>query len=376
MSAHAKLSASGAHRWMVCPGSVEAEVGYPDTQSEHAKEGSAAHWVAEQCLNKIVNAWNYVGTTVPEFDVLITEEMAEQIQVYLDYVRGLGGTPLVEVRVDFSNVVPEGFGTSDFVTMVDNTLYIVDLKFGRGLKVMAENNPQAMLYAIGVLNEYGAIYEPEHIVIAIVQPRLDHIDEWEITYEQLLQFAREAQEKATLALTPNAPRNPDEKACNWCKAKAECPALAAYVEEAIGQGFDNLDETHSVAKLSLDQVSKVIKAKKLITAFIDAAEKLATERLQRGDPMPGFKLVEGRSARSINDEAKAAAMLLDIGFSQEQIYKPVALKGITDLEKLVGKKEFSRTLGEMIVKPTGAPTLAPIDDPRAPLTVASAADFA
>jgi len=185
MSAHAKLSASSSHRWLVCPGSIKAEEGLPDTQSDHSKEGSAAHFVAEQCLKNGLNAKDYIGIVIADYDLQVTQEMADYVQVYLDYVRNLGGVPLIEVRVDFSNIVPEGFGTADFITMVDDTLYIVDLKYGRGVRVNAEQNSQAMLYAIGVLNEYGAIYEPKRIVLVIAQPRLDHIDEWEVTFDQL-----------------------------------------------------------------------------------------------------------------------------------------------------------------------------------------------
>lgn len=376
MSAHAKLSASGAHRWLNCPGSIKAEEGYPESKSEHANEGSAAHWVAEKCLLTGMDAKEYVGIVIAEFDTLITKEMADDIQIYLDYVRNLGGNPLIEIRVDFSNVVPDGFGTADFVTMVDGTLYIVDLKFGRGVKVYAENNPQGMLYAIGVLNEYGAVFEPERIVIVIAQPRLDHIDEWEVPITMLNEFAQEAQRKALIALSPDAPRIPSDKSCHWCKAKAECPTLAAYVEDAICADFDNLEETPVVAKLSLEQVAKVLKAKKLITTFVEAVEKMATERLLQGQDMPGFKLVEGRSIRTIKDEIKAVEILDTLGFEPEQYYKPATLKGITDLEKLVGKKEFPQLLGSVVVKPAGSPTLAPIDDPREPMTVASAADFA
>jgi len=188
-------------------------------------------------------------------------------------------------------------------------------------------------------------------------------------------FATTAKQKALQALTPNAPRNPDEKACNWCKAKAQCPALQAFVEDVIGQQFDDLTVMPEVATLSLEQMTKVLKSKKLITSFIDAVEQLATDRLLSGQPMPGFKLVEGRSVRTIKDEAQVAQALIAKGYQQEQIYKPATLRGITDLEKLVGKKEFSLTVGEWVVKPKGAPTIASMDDPREPLSDVSSADF-
>lgn len=375
MTAHAKLSASSSHRWLSCPGSIKAEEGYADSRSEHANEGSAAHWLGEICLQTGQNASEYLGQTIAEFEVVVTDEMVDAVQQYVDYVRSLGGNLLIEQRVDFSHVVPEGFGTADAIVMSGSTLHIVDLKYGKGVKVYAESNSQAMLYALGVLHDFDYLFQPEKIVLTIAQPRLDHIDEWEVTMDQLKTFAAFAQTAANLALEDNAPRYPSEKACQWCKAKAECVALKEDIEQALTASFDAIDELPKATSLTLEQMAGILTSKKLITSFLEAVEKFAMERLSNGEAMPGFKLVAGRSNRTIADEEFAIRILHQSGYNDEQIFKPTALKTITELEKLMGKKEFSLTLGDVVVKPEGAPTIAPTSDPRAPLSVVNASDF-
>lgn len=375
MTAHAKLSASSSHRWLSCPGSIKAEEGYAESKSDHANEGSAAHWLGETCLQTGQNASEYLGQTIAEFDVVVTDEMIDAVQQYIDYVRSLGGNLLIEQRVDFSHVVPEGFGTADAIVMSGNTLHIVDLKYGKGVKVYAERNSQAMLYALGVLHDFDYLFQPEKIVLTIAQPRLDHIDEWEVTMDQLKTFATYAQTAANLALEDNAPRYPSEKACQWCKAKAECVALKEDIEGTLTAAFDAIEELPKATSLTLEQMAGILTSKKLITSFLEAVEKFAMERLSNGESMPGFKLVAGRSNRTIADEDFAIRILHQTGYNDDQIFKPTALKTITELEKLMGKKEFALTLGDVVVKPEGAPTIAPNSDPRAPLSVVNASDF-
>lgn len=376
MTAHAKLSASGSAKWMACPGSIAAEEGIPDGSSEHSREGSAAHYVAEQVLVNGGFASDWIGKTIEDYGIEVTHEMAEYVQQYVDYVKSLGGTQLYEQRVDFSHVVPDGFGTSDAIVMEGRTLHIVDLKYGKGVKVYAQDNSQAMLYAVGVVNDYGYLFEFDKVQVTIVQPRLDHIDEWEVDVPTLEKFAAYAKIKAEEALMPNAPRNPGEKQCQWCKAKHQCPQLKAYTERVLMTDFTKMESEPSVDKLTKDQMAEILKSKKLIMSFLDAVEKFAFESLENGETFPGYKLVAGRSNRVISDTDFAIRMLHQNGYKDEQIMKPAALKTITELEKLLGKKEFALTLGDVITKPEGAPTLAADSDPRAPIAVgASAADF-
>ena len=374
MTTHAKLSASGSAKWMACPGSVAAEEGIPDTSSEHSREGSAAHHVAEAVLVNGGYASDWIGKTIEEFGIEVTHSMAEYVQQYVDYVKSLGGTQMYEQRVDFSHVVPDGFGTSDAIVMEGRTLHIVDLKYGKGVKVYAQDNSQAMLYAIGVINDFGYAFDFDKVQITIVQPRLDHIDEWEIDRETLDKFAAYAKIKAEEALHPNAPRYPGEKQCQWCKAKFRCVELKRKTEAVLMADFDALEEAPAIDQLTHEQMAVILKNKKLITTFLDAIENYVFSKLEGGDKFPGYKLVEGRSNRKIGDEEFAIRMLKQNGYKDEQIFKPATLKTITELEKLMGKKEFSLTLGDVVVKPEGSPTLATEDDPRKPIAINATAD--
>ena len=374
MTTHAKLSASGSAKWMACPGSIAAEEGLPDSSSEHSREGSTAHHVAEQVLVNGGYASDWVGKTIEEYGVEVTHAMADYVQQYVDYVKGLGGTQMYEQRVDFSHVVPDGFGTSDAIVMEGRTLHIVDLKYGKGVKVYAQDNSQALLYAVGVVNDFGYAFDFDKVQITIVQPRLDHIDEWEVDVPTLEKFAAYAKIKAQEALMPNAPRYPGEKQCQWCKAKFQCPELKRKTESVLMADFETMEDVPAIDKLTHEQMAEILKHKKLITTFLEAIEKYVFSRLEDGQPFPGYKLVAGRSNRIITDTEFAARILMQNGHKAEEIFKPQTLKTITELEKLLGKKEFALTLGDVIAKPEGAPTLATEDDPRAPISIGATAD--
>lgn len=375
MTKHAKLSASGSAKWMACPGSIAAEEGLPDESSEHSREGSAAHHVAEDVLVNGGFASKWIGKTVEEYGIEVTHSMADYVQQYVDYVKSLGGIQMYERRVDFSHVVPEGFGTSDAIVMEGRTLHIVDLKYGKGVKVYAKDNSQALLYAVGVVNDFGYAFDFDNVQITIVQPRLDHIDEWEIDRDYIDKFAAYAKIKAKEALAINAPRYPGEKQCQWCKAKFNCPELKRKTESTLMADFDSIeDNPPSIEKLTHEQMAEILKHKKLIVSFLDSIEKYVFSKLENGDTFPGYKLVAGRSNRTIADTEFAIRMLHQNGYKDEQIFKEPTLKTITELEKLMGKKEFALTLGDVIVKPEGAPTLATADDPRQPISIGITAD--
>lgn len=363
MAAHAKLSASGAYRWMVCPGSIKASEGYPDSASDHAREGSACHYVAEQALKLDKNADAWIGWTIEEFGVTITQELADYTQVFIDFVRTLGGTALIEQRVDFSHVVPDGFGTADAIVMVANKLFVIDLKMGRN-PVVAENNSQLMLYALGIMNDYDGLFEPDEINLVIVQPKSDKIDIWTVDADDLQAFAVEAKVQAEEALSENPRRVAGEKQCHYCKAKVDCPELMATVEKTIMCHFDKIDDQPKPDTVPLEQLSTALKGKKLVLSWFEAIEKLATDRLTSGEGFPGFKMVAGRSNRAIADEDFAVKILKQSGYKPKDYMRPAQLKSITELEKVMGKKEFALTLGDVVIKPEGAPTLAPSEDGR------------
>jgi hypothetical protein len=292
--------------------------------------------------------------------------MAEYVQQYIDYVRQFSGQHFYEVRVDFSEWVPEGFGTSDVIIIDGSTLRIIDLKYGQGVEVYADNNSQAQLYALGALSDFGDFAEIEEVVISIVQPRRDHISEWSISKKELLVFGAKVSQAAKAALRPDAPRNPGEKQCQWCNAKAVCPALRSYTEQTLIAQFDDISPATvtPVDTLTDEQLAQALDAKKLITGWLDAVEQLVTDKLNNGEQFAGYKLVEGRSLRQWADEAQAEQTLLRLA-DADKLYKKTFIS-VAQAEKLLGKKNAA-AMADLVVKPSGKPTLAKADDPRPPI---------
>jgi len=366
MTAHAKLSASGAHRWMNCPASISMEEGVPDRGSTFAAEGTAAHEVAENCLSLGLNACDMSGEEIVVEDqvFVVDDEMVEAVQLYVDYVRDQKGDLLVEKRVDFSPWVPGGFGTADAIVLDNNVATVIDLKYGRGVKVDAEENPQAMAYALGALYGYDFLFDCETFKLVIVQPRLDHISEWEISRDDLMVWAEDKLKPAAdLALSDNPPFQPGDSQCRFCKAKATCRALADHAHAVVMDGFGG--SVKDPAKLSNEEVAELLPEVDLVTGWAKSLEAYALQQLETGQDVPGYKLVAGRSTRKWRDEAEAEAALrkkLKVGecFSKKLITPPAA-------EKLLGKGHA--ILADHVTKPEGKPALAPISDKRPALEI-------
>jgi len=392
MADHARLSASGSAGWINCPKWATHNGNDPRTTSIYAEEGTFAHSIAEKALRSECDAEDFIGETYyvtidsKDHEFVCDAEMAEHVQVYLDYVRRHIGDLEIEVRCDYSPWVEDGFGTSDAVVLMEDDclekgivydVLVADLKYGKGVKVFAEENSQPMLYCLGVLNDYGDLYDIQTFKIAIIQPRLDHIDEWEISVKDLLKWAENvlvpaAKRALSLERTLNY-YNPGEKQCRWCSFNSKCEARAKYLTQDIIGDFDNFelptDEIEedqalilkSPDELTKEQISSVLEKSKDIKSWLKSIEDYASDTIQNGEQIPGFKLVEGRSNRQWEDEEAASKALARRGFKEsDRCVKK--LKSVAQIEKLIGKND--RLLKKHVVKPQGSPTLVPESDKR------------
>lgn len=368
MTAHAKLSASGSHRWLHCPGSVEAEKTLPNTSSFFAEEGSAAHELAEIVLSKLAgDCSKMIGEKLIEYDAfVVTQEMADYVQIYTDYVRNLGGSQFYEQRADFGEWVPDGWGTADAIVINRDTIHVIDLKYGQGLRVDAEENSQGILYALGAYAEYELFHDFQRVVITIVQPRLDHISEWEITIPELLKRGEWIKQKAEEASKPNAKRTPGESQCNWCKAKATCPALMQATHDAVVGDFEELDFV-PVNTLTDEQLRKALDSKVLVIGWLDAVEVHVKAKIEEGETFEGYKLVNGRGSRSWSDEELAEKVLTvelgDAAFESK-------LLSVTKAEKALGRTKRDLIEG-LVLKNAGKPTLVKSSDPRQNINIST-----
>lgn len=411
MTAHAKFSPSSAHRWMACPGSIVLEAEIPDESSDFADEGTAAHFLASESLEQGVDASHFIGRTIrvdrdgstnwlaegwipgsSTKPFVVDTEMAGHVQTYLDAVRQFaeGHELLVEQRVEFSGYigVPEQFGTSDAVILAGDEIQAHDLKYGRGVKVDAEHNPQLMLYALGALNEFGMVGDFKRVRIVIHQPRLDHVSEWDCSVEELMAFAEEAKRRASqasgcikLGVDEEGDLVPGEKQCRFCKAKATCPKLAQHVLDTVADDF--VDATQPIVpqlgfagdqvEHDNDKLGHLLSAVDLIEGWCKAIRCKVEAELLAGHAVPGFKLVEGRrGARRWTSEEDAETALKAMRIKHEQMYD-YSLISPTTAEKLaksevIGKRQWPK-LQSLITQSEGKPSVAPESDKRPALNI-------
>lgn len=364
---HALLSASGASRWMKCNSSARLEDMFPDCSSEYAEEGTLAHEISELKLTKYLKTMSLrtFNSKMKKLKShkLYKPEMENYTDVYVDNIKELlmsfdkPGTAEIEKKVDFSEYVPEGFGTCDFVTVDNETLYIRDLKYGRGVPVSAQDNPQLMLYSLGAYLEFSLFKDIENINMGIIQPRLDIVSIFEISADKLMKWAENE-------VKPNAEKafkgEGDFKVgqCTFCRAKALCRARA----EA------NMSlETEMKLKgniLSNEEMGEILNRARDIVKWVKDIENYCQQAILRGEYVPGWKVVEGRSVRAFSDTEKAMEVLKEKGVAEELMYERKVLT-LTQLEGVVGKKDFNEYVGDFIIKPKGKPTLVPESDKRA-----------
>lgn len=362
MTAHALLSASASSRWLACPPSARLEARFPDGQSPYAAEGTRAHALAEGMLQPYAEDGGVPFTlSGPEWP----KDMLDYVDVYVSIVleklnEARKKTPdavlLVEQRLDFSPWVPEGFGTGDAVVISDNTLEIIDLKYGKGVPVSAEDNSQMRLYALGAFHNYGILYDFDRITMTIVQPRLDSVSSQTVDLKDLLDWG----DKVKL-VAAKAWRGEGEYCagphCRFCRAAVRCRKLAEYNLDCLRYEFMAAD------LMDPEDIVDVLKVEADVTSWLKTVKEYALDQaVNHGEKFPGMKLVEGRSVRTVTDEKGLAQKLTEEGYTN--IYKPVTLKGITDLERVCGKKNFVKLSGEFVTKPPGRPVLVPENDKR------------
>lgn len=369
--AHSSTGASSAARWMNCPPSAKLTENMEDETSRFAEEGTAAHALCEW---KVRKALKLRAGRRPSSDYW-TDEMEECSDDYRDFIMDLVGqakqhckdpVTLIEQHLDFSCYVPDGFGTGDFLLVADKELNVVDFKYGRGVAVYADHNPQMMLYAIGALNLFDCLYDIEQVTMTIYQPRISNVSTWTITAEELYKWAEEElKPKAKQAANGEGEFVPGSW-CRFCKARTTCRARAESFLELARLEFQ------PPALLSDEEVAEVLeKAEELSKWAEDIMAYAQAQAIENGKHWEGYKLVEGRSVRKFTDSAKVEEAAKAAGFTD--IYNK-SLITLTAFEKLMGKKTFADVLGTYVTRPAGKLTLVPVSDKRPEVTVNTVED--
>ena len=366
--AHALLSASGAYRWLNCLPSAKLEEQFPDTTSEAAREGTLAHEICEAkargMLGRITDDVENRLLDDYRHDALYQPEMEGYTDAYVEFIHnqtlGYDLKPYValEKKVNLSEYIPEGFGSVDCIIIGSDTIEVIDFKYGKGVPVSAENNPQMMLYALGAYDAYKLLYHFNKVRMTIYQPRIDNTNTWECSLLELLAFGEEVRAKAKLAYAGEGEFKPGDH-CKFCRARAVCRARA---DHSIQLAFDD-NFGKDKALLSNDEIGKYLELGENVSKWVEDLKAHALSECLAGRDVAGYKAVAGRSTRAFDDTDAAMADLIASGIDEAILYerKPLTLAKI---EKTLGKKMFNELVGERVVKSEGKPTLVPASDKR------------
>lgn len=381
---HALLSPSSAHRWMTCTPSAQLEAQFPDTVSSAAAEGTLAHEICEiKARQKFFKKTDigYMAKNVAtrelnklRKDPLFADEMEGFTDDYVSELdcQALGFTErphiALETKLDLTDWIPGGFGTADCIMIGGDKLLIADFKYGKGVRVEAENNPQMQIYALGAWKKFNMIYSIKRVVMMIIQPRLSVNPEiWEESIEDLLDFGESVKGLAQMAVAGEGEFVPGEAQCRFCRARETCRARADY---NIQMAFGPMGQMPPL--ISDEEVGMYLTRGADVAKWLKDLQDYALRTCLDGREIPGYKAVEGRGSREWTDQDKAFAALEDAGVPAEVMYerKPLTLAA---LEKVVGKKAFAEAVGDFIVKTPGKPALVPENDKRPAITTAELA---
>ena len=377
---HARLACSASDRWIHCPASIHLSEEYcgekEDTGSVYAAEGTEAHSLAEWKLHKYI--LKDTRKRKPKLS-MIDSEMEEATDFYRDQVAeilqgaGEGARLMVEQEFNLEDYIPGGFGTSDAVVISDDTLHVIDLKYGKGVQVDAPNNSQLRCYALGTLGLFESLYAFKNVCTHIIQPRLDHISEETISVEELKKWGAEVLKPAA----DKAANNSDEQAAgDWCRF---CPVAASCRERAqesvISALEDFADDDGRPNKkpdmLTDEEMGQLLTKALALQKWIESAKSYAQSKIEQGGEVPGWKLVEGRSLRKYKDDIAVEKKLEEAGYDRAVITE-TKLLSVSAMEKFLGKKTFKELCGDLVEKPAGKPMLVPESDKRQALSFITA----
>ena len=354
---HAVLSASSSARWLACPPSAQLCAALPDTVTDYALEGTCAHELAEYKVQKLLG--NPASNPTENLD-FYDAEMEDCTDSYAQYIaEQLANLQepivLVEQRLDFSRYVPSGFGTGDCVIVADDVLTVIDFKYGKGVAVSADHNSQMMLYALGALQLFDALYDIAEIRMVIFQPRIQSVSECVMPISELLHWAEtELKTKAELASKGEGDFCAGEH-CRFCKVKATCRKRAEYNLQLAKYDFAMPD------KLTDTEIETILATADQLTAWVADVKEYALRLALSGKQWHGYKVVAGKSNRKYTNPAAVAEAVQAYG---KNPYKEPELLGVTAMEQLLGRTQFEALLGSLTEKPQGKPTLVPCSDKR------------
>ena len=360
MSKHSDKGPSSSDRWIHCTPSVKLCADMKETASDFAQEGTDAHALCEYYLKK---AFGIPCENPIENLTFYNAQMDEAAQDYVNYVLELyeeakkkckDPVVLVEQQIQYERFVPGGFGTSDCVIIADGTMIVVDFKYGMGVLVKAEGNSQMMIYALGSLESFDAIYDIHDVKMTIFQPRLSNISVAEMSRDDLYKWAEEVLKPKAIEAEEGTGEFSTGDWCRFCKARYVCRERAKKNLELAAYEFAD------PPLLSDEEMVDILGKVDRLVGWASDIKEYALQEAVAGKKWPGYKLVEGRAIRKYKDEATIAELVINAG---EDPYEK-KLKGITEMTKLLGKKKFEELLGALVIKPQGKPALVLESDPR------------